>query len=57
MWANFLSFFFSGGGAFTVRQDNFTHVEPSQSVDGATTGDPREKTTEHAQAELVGILK
>ena len=27
---------------FTASQDYFTHFEPSQSLDGAKTGDPRE---------------
>ena len=30
----------------------FTHFEQSQSVGGAKTGDPREKTPDHPQAEL-----
>ena len=37
---------------FTACQDYFTHFEPSQSVGGAKTGDPREKTPDHPQAEL-----
>ena len=42
-------FFFAGSGVggFTVRQDYFTHFEPSQSVGGAKTGDPREKSPDH----------
>ena len=28
--------------AFTPRQDYFTHFEPSQSLGGAKTGDPRQ---------------
>ena len=35
-----------------ARQDYFTHFEPSQSVGGAKTGDPREKIPDHPQAEL-----
>ena len=34
------------------RQDYFTHFEPSQSVGGAETADPLEKTSCHPQAEL-----
>ena len=41
---------FGGGGGF--RQDYFTHFEPSQSLGGAKTGDPQEKTPDHLQAEL-----
>ena len=37
---------------FTDRQDYFTHFEPSQSVGGAKTGEPREKLPDHPQAEL-----
>ena len=37
---------------FTVRQDYFTHFEPSQSLGGGKTGDPPEKTHDHQQAEL-----
>ena len=37
---------------FTVRQDYFTHFEPSQSVGGAKTGGLREKTPDHQHAEL-----
>lgn len=37
---------------FTARQDYFTHFEPSQSLGGAKTGDPREKPPDHPQAEL-----
>ena len=29
-----------------ARQDYFTHFEPSQSLGGVKTGDPRENTTE-----------
>ena len=36
----------------TARQDDFTHFEPSQSLGGTKTGDPREKPTDHPQAEL-----
>ena len=35
---------------FTARQDYFIHLEPSQSLGGAKTGDPREKTPNHPQA-------
>ena len=35
-----------------ARQDYFTHFEPSQSLGGAKTGDPREKPPGHPQAEL-----
>ena len=35
-----------------ARQDYFTHFEPSQTLGGAKTGDPREKPPEHPQAEL-----
>ena len=38
---------------FTARRDYFTHFEPSQSLGGAKTGDPRDKPPEHPQAELV----
>ena len=46
-----------GGGEWreervTVRQDYFNHFEPSQSVGGAKTADPREKPPDHSQAEL-----
>ena len=37
---------------FMAHQDYFTHFEPSQSLDGAKTGNPREKTPDHLQAEL-----
>ena len=33
-------------------QDYFTHFEPSQSLGGAKTGDPRKKNPGHPQAEL-----
>ena len=46
----FLFIFFYLG--FTTHQDYFTHFEPSQSLGGAKTGDPREKTPDHPQAEL-----
>ena len=36
----------------TARQDYFTHFEPSQSLSGAKTGDPREKLPDHPLAEL-----
>ena len=45
-----IPFFFYLG--FTARQDYFTHFEPCQSINGAKTGDPREKTPDHMQAEL-----
>ena len=35
-----------------ARQDYFTHFEPSQSQSEVKTGDPREKTPDHTQAEL-----
>ena len=41
-----------GGEGVTARQDYFTYVKASQSVGGAKTGDPREKTPDHPQAEL-----
>ena len=31
------------GRGFTANQDYFTYFEPSQSLGGAKTGDPREK--------------
>ena len=38
---------------FTAHQDYFTYFEPSQSLDGVKTGDPREKNPpDHTQAEL-----
>ena len=33
-------------------QDYFTHFEPSQSLGGAKTGDPREKPPDHLQEQL-----
>ena len=47
-WATCL-FFILG---FMAHQDFFTHFGQSQSLDGAKTGDPREKTSEHSPAEL-----
>ena len=41
-----------GGGGATAPQDYFTHLEPSQSLGGAKTGDPREKPPGRSQAEL-----
>ena len=35
---------------FMARQNCFTHFEPSQSVGGAKTGDPREKPPDHPPA-------
>ena len=35
-----------------LGHDYFTHVEPSQSVVGAKTGDPREKPPDHPLAVL-----
>ena len=35
-----------------AHQDYFTHFELKQLLGGAKTGDPREKTPEHLQAEL-----
>ena len=40
------------GAGFTARQYYFTHFEPSQSLGGAKTGDPREKPSDHPQAKL-----
>ena len=40
------------GGGGTIRQNHFTHFEPSQWLGGAATGGPREKTPVHPQAEL-----
>ena len=37
---------------FTARQDYFIRFEPSQSLCGAKTGDPREKPPDHPQVEL-----
>ena len=37
---------------FTARQDYFTHFEPSQSLCGVKTGDPRESPHDHPQTEL-----
>ena len=45
-------FVVGGGGAFTARQDYFTHFEPNQSLGGAKMGDPREKNPDHPQTEL-----
>ena len=36
---------------FTARQDYFTHSQPNQSLGGAKTGYPREKTPDNPQAE------
>ena len=33
--------------SFYLGQDHFTHFEPSQSVGGTKTGDPREKPPDH----------
>ena len=46
------SFFFFFHLGFTARRDYFTHFEPSQSLGGAKTGDPREKPLDHPQTEL-----
>ena len=35
-----------------AHQGYVTHFEPSQSLGGAKTGDPREKTPDHPQTEL-----
>ena len=35
-----------------ASQYYFTHFESTQSVGGAKTGDPREKTPDHLQAEF-----
>ena len=40
------------GERVKVRQDYLTHLEPSQSVGGEKTADPREKLPDHPQAEL-----
>ena len=49
----FFFFFFGGGGwGVTARQDYFTYFEPSQSLGGAKTGNPRENPSDHPQAEL-----
>ena len=45
----FFSFYILG---FTARQDYLTHFEPSQSLGGSKTGDPREKTPDYPQEEL-----
>ena len=37
---------------FTASQDYFTHLESSQSLSGAKTGDPQERPPDHPQAEL-----
>ena len=37
---------------FKACHDYFTCFEPSQSVGGVKTGDPREKPPDHQQAEL-----
>ena len=47
----FFFFFFSYFG-FTARQDYFTHFEPSLLLGGMKTGDLREKTPDHPQAEV-----
>ena len=47
-----LIFFSWGGGRFTGCQDYFAHFELSQSLGGAKTRDPLEKTPDHPQAEL-----
>ena len=46
----FLFIFFHLG--FTACQDYFTYFEHCQSLCGAKTGDPREKTPDHPQTEL-----
>ena len=51
MRPNHNSFFFFDL-EFTALQDYFTHFKPCQSVGAAKTGDPREKTSDHPQAEL-----
>ena len=48
----FFSFFFLVGEGLTARQDYFTHFEPSQSVGGEKTADPREKPPDYPQADL-----
>ena len=47
----FFFFFFLDLG-FDLSQDYFTLFEPSQSLGGSKTGDPREKPHDHPQAEL-----
>ena len=42
---------------FTAHQDYFTHFEPSQSFGRAKTGDPREKTPDHTQANLASLTR
>ena len=44
------------GLGFTPRQDYFTNSEPGQSLGGAKTGDPQEKSPDHPQAELSKII-
>ena len=46
----FLVFFFYLG--FMARQDYSTHFELSQLLGGAKTEDPKEKPSDHLQAEL-----
>ena len=47
---NLKTFFWGGGWLRPVKI--FTHFEPSHSLGGAKTGDPREKPPDHPQAEL-----
>ena len=44
----FFDLFYLG---LTARQEYFTHFEPSQSLSGAKTRDPREKSPDQPQAE------
>ena len=46
------SFFFFFALGVTARQDYFTNFEPSESLGGVKTEDPRKKTSDHPQAEL-----
>ena len=41
---------------FTACQDYFTHFEPSHSLGGAKTGDPREKTPDHPKQNLACLI-
>ena len=56
----FLFFFFClifVGERVTVRQDYFIHFEPSQSVGGAKTADPREKPPDHPKKLVEELLQ
>ena len=43
LWISFFFFYLS----FTAYQDYFCHFELSQSLDGAKTWDPQEKSPDH----------